>query len=342
MKRFLVVGFIVLVVGKAFAQAPNCSQTLRLATSTYEQGRLHELPGLLDGCLKSGFTSEQKVQAYKLLTLAYIYLEEPEKADASMLLLLQINNEFQINEAIDPAEFIALYRTFRTTPLYRIGGKGGANIAQPNVASSDNTNDGGSKYKYRLGISAGIAAEIPIRMLKLKNLTLNPELYFQIVSFNYTNQDTVHSAFGPRTQNWISLPISLQYKFGKSKFNPYVALGVETSYLLSSKSTGQSTIKSNTGGEQKSFDVTPNSNRLNFFGVASVGAKYKIGKGMVVAELRYHQGLRNVTRVNGTYANPFLTWDYHTADAIYKLNYLTLTVGYLVNIYNPKKLTIKK
>src|SRR5258706_2991717 len=181
MKKCLVVGFIVLVVGEALAQAPNCSQTLRLASSTYEQGRLHELPGLLDGCIKSGFTLDQKVQAYKLLTLAYIYLEEPEKADASMLLLLETNTEFQINEAIDPAEFIALYKTFRTTPVYRIGGKGGANIAQPNVASSDNTNDGSSNYKYKFGFSAGFSAEIPVRILKAKNLTLNPELYFQII-----------------------------------------------------------------------------------------------------------------------------------------------------------------
>src|SRR5882672_2751878 len=148
MKKSLIVGFILIVFGEAVAQAPNCSQTLRLATSTYEQGRLHELPGLLEGCIKSGFTEDQKVQAYKLLTLAYIYLEEPEKADASMLLLLETNTEFQINEAIDPAEFIALYKTFRTTPVYRIGGKGGTSVAQPNVASSDNANDAGSKYKY--------------------------------------------------------------------------------------------------------------------------------------------------------------------------------------------------
>jgi len=342
MKKFLSLGCILFVFASASGQAPNCSQTLRLATSTYEQGRLHELPGLLDGCIKSGFNQEQKVQAYKLLTLAYIYLEEPEKADASMLLLLETNTEFQINEAIDPAEFIALYKTFRTTPVYRIGGKGGATIAQPNVASSDNANDGSSNYKYKFGLSVGFSAEIPVRILKAKNLTLNPELYFQITSFNYTNHDTIHTAFGPRTQNWISLPISLQYKFGQSKINPYVALGVETSYLVSSKSTGQSTIKKNAGGEQKSFDVTSALNRLNFFGIASVGAKYKIGRGMVVAELRYHYGLRNITRVDGTYANPYLTWDYHTADAIYKLNYMSLTMGYLINIYNPKKLSIKK
>src|SRR5258708_35540508 len=244
MKRFLVRAFIVLVVAGAYAQ-PNCSQTLRLANSTYEQGRLHELPSLLEGCLKSGFALAERVQAYRLLTLAYIYLEEPEKADASMLALLQHDNEFKVNEAVDPAEFIALYRTFRTTPVYRVGVKFGTNISTPNVISADNVTDAVSKYTYGFGFSGALAAEIPFSVFKIKNLTFNPELYFQIMSFGYTSQDSVRKSTAPRGQNWISLPLTLQYQVTKGKFNPYVGLGFETAYLFSDKVSGQSTIKSN-------------------------------------------------------------------------------------------------
>ena len=64
----------------------TCAQTLRLARSVYENGRLHELEGLLEGCVKADqWTTQERVDAYKLLTLAYIYMEEPEKADAMML-----------------------------------------------------------------------------------------------------------------------------------------------------------------------------------------------------------------------------------------------------------------
>ncbi len=342
MKRFLVLAFILVWLSEAAAQVTNCSQTLRLANSTYEQGRLHELPSLLENCLKLGFTGPEKVQAYRLLTLAYIYLEEPEKADASMLSLLQTDHEFKINDAVDPAEFIALYRTFRTNPVYRLGGKAGTNIAMANVASSDKVIEGVSKYNFSFGFSAAVSAEIPVKILKVKNLTFNPELYFQITSFNLTNQNLYSKLIGPRTNTWVSIPLSLQYQFTRSKFNPYVALGIETAFLLSSKASEQRQIKSNAGLELKTFDVKGDVNRLNYFGLIAAGAKYKIGKGMAVAELRYHQGIRNVTRIDGTYGNSFQTWDYHTADAVYKLNYLSLTVGYLINIYNPKKLTIKK
>src|SRR3954465_3021621 len=92
----------------------SCTQTLRSARSVYDQGRLQELPDLLEGCLKNGFSVQEKVQAYKLLTLAYIYLEEAAKADAAMLALLNTDHYFEINLTTDPAEFVALYKTFRT------------------------------------------------------------------------------------------------------------------------------------------------------------------------------------------------------------------------------------
>src|SRR6185503_8750501 len=93
-----------------------------------EQGRLHELPEIVAECLRKspkegGFTKEEKKETYRLLTLAYIYLEEPEKADQMMLELLKTDHFFEINPALDPAEFIALYKKHRTTPLFRVGAK---------------------------------------------------------------------------------------------------------------------------------------------------------------------------------------------------------------------------
>ena len=68
----------------AWAQVSNCTQVVRLARTIYEQGRLHELPTLMDGCLNLSvsadkrFTTPERKEALRYLTLAYIYLEEPE------------------------------------------------------------------------------------------------------------------------------------------------------------------------------------------------------------------------------------------------------------------------
>ena len=132
MRRFLPLIVVALSGVSFFARGQStCAQTLRLAQSIYEQGRLHELPQLLQECLRNGFNHEEKVSAYKLLTLTHIYLEEPEKADEMMLALLRTDTEFQVNDAVDPAEFVALYKTFRTYPIYRIGGQTGCGCRSP-------------------------------------------------------------------------------------------------------------------------------------------------------------------------------------------------------------------
>ncbi|HRG80017.1 MAG TPA: hypothetical protein PL167_10425, partial [Cyclobacteriaceae bacterium] len=78
MRRILIPICFTFLSIQAFAQATNCAQTLRLAQSVYDQGRLHELEDIITKGLAVGDCDQQtKVNLYKLLTLAYIYLEEP-------------------------------------------------------------------------------------------------------------------------------------------------------------------------------------------------------------------------------------------------------------------------
>ena len=90
MKKLYILILFSVVAFQSWAQSSSPAQTLRLATSTYEQGRLHELKGILGNL--TGFTIEQRVAAYKLLTQAYIYLEEPKRADTAMLNLLETDH----------------------------------------------------------------------------------------------------------------------------------------------------------------------------------------------------------------------------------------------------------
>jgi hypothetical protein len=158
MKRLLI---LLALAGNYFqseAQTSSCAQTLRLARSTYEQGRLHELESILSSCLTSGFTTEEKVEAYKLLTLTYIYLEEPQQANEAMRKVLETDHFFQINPEIDPAEFVALYNTFRTEPVYSLGLKFGPSLVVPSVfrnyyVASDAAGSG--EYSPGIGIQAG-------------------------------------------------------------------------------------------------------------------------------------------------------------------------------------------
>ena len=344
MKRILFgFGLSICCLVSGYAQTSSCAQTLRLARSTYELGRLHEIPALIDGCLKNGFTVQEKVEALKLLTQTYIYLEEPEKAEESMLLLLQTDNYFEINEAIDPAELVALYRTFRTDPIYRIGLKGGAIGAQPNVVSSDFANEGTGKYKYNVSFIAGVAAEIPFT----KRITLNPELTIQQKAFTNTNSlatsDGNFMLTAKQTLTYISLPLAVQYRiFEKNtKLNPYALGGVSVDYLISGNLAAERNRTGFAPIEKKTFSITPDLKKLNINIIAGAGIKYRMAGGYGIAEIRYNYGLFNANTKSSTYSNQELVFNYQAVDGIFKLNSLSFTLGYVHNIFSPKKLTVK-
>ncbi len=328
----------------AQTQSP-CAQTLRLAQSIYDQGRLHELPQLLQGCLdRNEFNDEEKVATYKLLTLTYIYLEEPVRADEMMLALLRTDTEFQVNDAVDPSEFVALYKTFRTHPIYRIGGKLGVIAAAPSVVTSEFVNDGTNKYTHNYGFSAAVSAEIPLGVLTNK-FTLNPEFAIQMVSFNTTNSgaDAVQVTDGHENQLWASLPVSVQYTlFQRRITNVFVAAGLSADYLLSSsirifgdRGDGVATISEN------SFTVIDQRNRFNSAFILSAGFKRKIGNGFLIGEVRYRQGLLPMLTKADVYENSTLVHDYHYVDGIFRVNSLSISIGYILNRYNPKKLNFR-
>jgi hypothetical protein len=338
---FVLLIFATLTSARVEAQS-TCAQTLRLAQSIYDQGRLHELPQLLQPCLdRNGFTEEEKVSAYKLLVLTYIYLEEPQKADEMMLTLLRTDTEFKVNDAVDPAEFVALYKTFRTHPIYRIGGKLGALATAPSVISADFVNDGINEYTYGFGLSATVTGEVPFGAYARK-LTLNPELSVQLASFNAENtgSDEVKVTEGKENQLWVSLPVSLQYRLYQRDITVvYASGGLSLDYLLSSSIK----IFSDRGDQiatvsENTYSVIQQRNRFNSGVLLSVGFKRKIGDGFLVSEIRYKMGLKPMLTKADTYENATLVYNYHYVDGIFRTNSLSLSVGYVINRYNPKKL----
>jgi outer membrane protein W len=342
MKRFLLLMLLSGAVVTYVSAQSTCTQTLRTARSTYDQGRLHELPVLLDGCIKSGFTQQERVEAYKLLTLAYIYLEEPKKADEAMLNLLRTDHYFEINEATDPAEFAALYKTFRTNPIYRLGAKIGANASQPNVIESVEANQGTSEYKYRIGFQIHIAADIPLT----NSLTFSPELGLMQRSFKYenivNNQDTTFTTTAIEKQTWLSVPLTLQYTIPKVKFRPYIGLGVQFDYLMSANISVERIRTGFQFLQQETVEFTPQRNKTNLAILASAGARFQLGGGFVVTEVRFAYSTSALNSKETGFQNTELAFKYGYADSIFKINSLSVTAGYVYNIFNPKKLRRKK
>lgn len=355
MKKFYIVFLFSIATTGAFAQASSCAQSLRLAQSVYDQGRLHELEDLITKAITSQTapcSQAEQVSLLKLLTLTYIYLEEPEKADATMLKLLQTDNYFEINPAVDPAEFVALYRTFRTKEIYRIGAALGVNASQPNVVNTISAVnlDASSKYKYAIGLQFGVSADVPLRTGKTKHykLTLHGEILYtqhkfeleQRVSrgFNADNVELFQTLQGVESQNWLTLPISAQYTYLQNeKLNPYVAGGFSVGYLM-----GNGTLRSERFRDEAaaipetSFDLTRE--KINLSALVATGIKTKAGGGYVVLEVRYQHGLSRISSSETAFENQQATWGQYYADPVFKLSSLAIQGSYIINMFNPKKL----
>lgn len=350
---------IILVSVATTALAQDCVQTLRLARATYEQGRLHEIEGQLAKCLlPSGFGKDQKqerVEAYKLLCLSYIYLEEPDKADEAMLNLKKTDPYYEPNEAVDPAEFVALYNTFRKEPVYRIGAALGGNFSQPNISElvyvTEFTAD--SKYKQAFAIQFGAVADVPLSLFGAhKKWTLHGELLYQQRKFQISQQESrgtdpttgvelFNQLQGVETQNLLTLPVMLQYRIiNNDKFNPYVGFGVSAELMLNRKLTAEKLRDGQPSVPEKSEDFEHNT--YNLSALISAGAKVPIRPGVVILELRYAHGLTNITTAEHAYANEALVLDYGFADSIFKMSSIALSVAYVYEVFIPKKLKRKK
>ncbi len=355
MKKLLLLSiFSALTIQLVYSQTvkPKPAQVLRLARATFEQGRLHELPLLLSDLHE--FSQAEKVDAYKLLTQAYIYLEEPEKADQSMLELLRTDHYFEINEAVDPAEFVALYKTFRTKPVYKLGLKIGPNTTFPSVLDNYYVGSdafGKGKSGQQVGFQFGVVYEKDLFLTSsnsiLNKLTIAPELLYVTRSFKYTNSNVfVNDSTGESVgdfasvykQTWVELSIIMQYALKESRFNPYVGLGPTISYLATATNSNQTLIlKAGSTVSGPNLDVTNSYNKIMYSLIGVAGIKVRAGSIYLNAEVRFQYGLTNVINPKKR-TNAENVFDYASQFNNFKQSNTAIHIGAIYPIFKPKKL----
>lgn len=362
MKRlyFLAACMVPIAIGigitTAFSQARNCTQVLRLIRTTYEQGRLHELPGLAEGCLKGegaqGFSKEEKREAYRYLTLSYIYLEEPEKADDMMVQLLNTDHFYEPNKEVDPAEFIALYNKFRHDPLFRVGIKAGLNLTQPNVTNYYNVGSAGAGHGgYSMSPNFqvyGVFEKDFFYKEPWKRLVLAAELGYVIRGYTYTNGELATADEDPTklisnqefqfSQQYLDLNVIGQFKFKNTiGLQTYLGAGPGISYLLGSSNQASTVLGNEFTVTGPSIDDTESYNKLLYSVNLVAGGKLKFGEVYLTAEVRYQWGFTNVVNSEAR-TNQEVAFDYQGRYNDYKVNNMTFNLGVIYPYFKPLKL----
>jgi hypothetical protein len=352
-KRIFLLQFVLFMSCKLAAQSSTpCVQTLRLARATYEQGRLHEIESQLKPCLQGGFSKDEKaleVEGYKLLCLSYIYLEEPEKANEAMLNILKTDHDFQINPAVDPAEFVGLYSTFRTKAMFSIGLLVGPNATLPAVStyySVSGTASGKGSYTPKINVQIGAVFERHL----FGKFTAAPELLLSNHAFSYTNPAlftddntgaSVTTQTGDIKQTWLDLNLLMQYKLGKRALNSYISLGPSVGLLMNASNSVKTEFANGQVISGPPIDLKPTSNTVGFSLIGAAGIKYKFGAIYLTANIRYQFGLSKIVDEKKK-SDPEATYNYALSPNIYSQQSAAFLVGFVLPIYSPKKLATKK
>jgi hypothetical protein len=229
-KILISTAFIVLTGLNLLAQN-TCTEQLRLAQRRYDGGLLDEIPNIIEPCLKSGFTKEEKATAYKLLIQTYLFSDKTNEADQVMLLFLKDFPEYAIAPN-DHKEFITLYRSYRTEPIMKIESSIGTNFSLITVREfygPEDLNTTSPKYSSNIGVNA----EFNYIDKLFGDFDGSFGLSINYLRIGYSNTPFEHTTVLATYANlYIGMPLAMRYNIDLMGLNMFAKAGFEPAYLL--------------------------------------------------------------------------------------------------------------
>jgi len=337
------------------AAQQECAFILEESQELFDAGLIEDIPERLEGCLEKGFTREEELQAYKLVILSYLFDDNIEQADAYMARFL---DQFPAYEpvATDPKEFMLWLETYGREPLLAVGGGMGSSLsfAYPlEQLGTHNTEQHKGRYvPGRAGFHLGAVATRKIT----PSWRVSAEFHFSNVAFHHTLTDEtgVTGFTGEITdftrlayeevQNWLEVPLGVEYYPFLSGFRPYLEGGIAPGLLLTATAQGERRY-TQTGDIRYDPITVSNVNvgglrrRMNVWAYAGGGVQYNFGTGILYLNLRYRFNMFNQSKPGGiNYENPELLWEVYYVPDDLLLNHVSATVGFLLPVYRPKKI----
>jgi hypothetical protein len=318
----------------------SCAEKLKDAQTLFEKGQVEQVPSMLSECLKSGFTREESLSAYKLLIQSYIFEEKQDLADSTMLAFLKTNPEYQISPT-DHSSFVHLYNNFKVKSVVQITLHFGTSL--PFLTGITTRSASGEPVKPTYSSKAlNLYGSLEARFVLTKKMDLSLEAGFSQLSFT-----RVESFLGYNSNKYIEiqqrieLPVTLTYNFRSfGKLTPFARFGFGPALTLSTsaKPTGTPIDVNNLIGQTGS-DLDRKTSRISMdlFSQVGGGVKFKTRGGYLSAEIRSNLGFFDQTIRVEDAATGELGNFYHQVDDDFHLNAVNFSIGYTRIFYKPSK-----
>ncbi len=328
-----------MIIANLIKGQSNCANQLIEAERLYERGVLEEIPGLLLPCIRDGFEKNDLLQAYKLVILSYLYQDRRGEADKYMHSFLKKFPEYK-TVSTDPDEFVYLYNTYHTAPIFSLGFSGGINFSgvsprQPFSLGSLNDN-GQPLYNPDMGFDLGFRLNKYLSDRLELNLGMKYSQHkwtFNDVLFNFANIDF------PQSINLFQMPVSLSYDFPLDGFVPYARAGGGVSLLQQANATPvrEYTDNSHTEIAAGNVSIIDQVNPWNYWLFMGGGIKYPIQRGYVAIDIRYKLGLSNIINEGARYDDPYFTYIMYHQFSDFSINPFMITFNWVYSLYMPRK-----
>jgi len=348
-----IVGLIVtsMLSVSLWAQGNTCEEQLNAATAEYDAGRFFNIPAMLKPCLDRGFTREQRQRAYLLLAQTYLLLDDPIGADNSYLELLRANPEFLPDTALHQIDIVYLGKKFTADPIFSIYGKIGGNTSIARVINSLYTYSSPSfppndKYKLMPGFQMALGGDWNF----YDRLSLTTELNYSLTVVKRQRSGIFGRDFQESVdkQNWVTVPLMLKYTDNIGRVRPYGYVGYSVSLLLSDKmkikyqnrDDNPDDVAGNISTEvyeSPSRNYANARNSINQSIILGGGIRVKTGLNFWFVDLRYSIGLNNLVKEDEVFKTEEIARSGYVDDFL-RIDVLSLSVGYVLPQYNPRKL----
>jgi hypothetical protein len=326
----------------------ECATKIQEAQKLYDQGMIEEIPQMLAPCMVDGFTRVQKIEAYKLIILSYLFDDNQFEAEKTMVEFLKKFPEYEIMPN-DPVEFVYLFESYRTTSIFSIGLIAGFNLTDPRIIEPHSVFDmrtATMKNTMKPGFQVGVGLGRYIS----RKMFLSLELKFASNRYGFKDElitplpgiNGINSVTYTERLYKLMVPLSLSYEISAKKVHYFVRAGASAARVMGI--TGIATRKFT----EETAPVTGETQDISFYrktmlygAVIGAGLRYKVPHGVLMAEIRGNIGLNNIVRSDRRFDNQQQILRSYREDDDFTINTYSLSVGYYFSFYKPKKQAVK-
>lgn len=280
----------------------DCALALIQAERAYYTGRFGDVQTSLAACLPSGFSKDQKTEAYRLIALSSIFSRNFELTDSALLIMLKNNPQYEFI-AQDPPEFKMRVKRFKVHPVVEITANVG--LVQPFFKVTDVYNSrvlpATATYDGKAGAYYGLAAAYYFS----KNISVRLGYEWQNYSFTARNEDVVSTGLLTETQSRSQLQSAIGYNFILRKVSLQVYAGV--SYSTLQKADGYLVLDRKNSSDEIDFSYSNLSQRTKNQVRPVVELKVNVpqkNKWMFGLSVRYDIGIQNMTNADNRFSDP--------------------------------------